>query len=88
MKPPGHSASVFKTTSQAKGMHTSRTHTTTDDSISDLFAQLVRSQFVPEQKPQTFGSQIRRAIDAAKRESPELAATAKIILSGLATSNG
>lgn len=43
---------------------------------------------MPEQKPQTFGSQIRRAIDAAKRESPELAATAEIILSGLATSNG
>lgn len=55
MKTPNHSASVFKTTSQVKGTHTSYTHTTTSGSISDLFAQLVRSQFVPEQKPQTFG---------------------------------
>lgn len=37
------------------------TNTTSGDSVSDLFAQLVRSQFVPEQKPQTLGLQIRRA---------------------------
>lgn len=88
LKPHAHSASVFKTVRQAKGTHASRRHTTTGDSTSDLFAQLVRSQFVPEQKPQTFGSQIRRAIDAARRESPKLAITATIILFGLANSNG
>jgi len=62
-KPPGHSAPVFKAISQAQGMHASCRRTTTGDSISDLFAQLVRSLLVPEQKPQTFGWQIRRAIN-------------------------
>lgn len=58
MKPHGHPASVRKTFKQKAS-----THTTTGGSISHLFAQLVRSQLVPEQKS---GSQTRRTVCAAQ----------------------
>lgn len=54
---------------QTKGKHA---HTTTGDSISHLFAQLVTSQFVPEQKPQACGSHIRRTVCAAESLLKEL----------------
>lgn len=54
---------------QTKGKHA---HTTTGDSISHLFAQLVTSQFVPEQKPQACGSHIRRTVRAAESLLKEL----------------
>lgn len=54
---------------QTKGKST---HTTTGDSISHLSAQLVRSQFVPEQKPQPCGSHTRRTVCAAESLLKEL----------------
>lgn len=52
---------------QTKGKHT---HTTTGDSTAHLFAQLVRSQLVPEQKPQACGSHIRRT-ESLLKELPQ-----------------
>lgn len=87
-KPHDRSASVYKTISQAKGMHASHTYTSSGKSISDLIAQLVRNPFMPEQKPQTLGLQVRRAINTAKREPPKQTTMVMMIFFGLAVSNG
>lgn len=42
---------------------------------------------MPEQKPQTVGLQVGRAIDAAKRKPPKRATMVMMIFFGLAASN-